>query len=151
MNVIDQIKRYCTTHFYEIGRFVVVGFAIFVVNFGSFSALHYKLHLDYRIAASAAYVIAVICHFTANKLFTFSASGQQLTQNLPRYGVMLTFNYVVTLVAFWLTVRLIGAPPHYGVVVASAGTAFSSFFIMKYFVFHAPTARAGIVREASAA
>jgi len=140
MNFLLQVRSYLTTHVREIVRFVVVGISIFLINFLTFAFVHYKIGLDYPAAATAGYGVGIICHFTLNKLFTFEAGTQVLAQNLPRYALMLAFNYGITLVAFWLTVRIIAAPAHFGVVVASASTAFSSFFVMKYFVFQPASA-----------
>jgi len=150
MNFLLQVRSYLTTHVREIVRFVVVGISIFLINFLTFAFVHYKIGLDYPAAATAGYGVGIICHFTLNKLFTFEAGTQVLAQNLPRYALMLAFNYGITLVAFWLTVRIIAAPAHFGVVVASASTAFASFFVMKYFVFQpasAGGARSGMTRR----
>ena len=135
-------------NFGELCRFGLVGIVTFGINFLSFSLFFGLLHLDYRVAVSLAYVVTVCCHFLFNKTFTFGATKQRLRHNVPRYVLMLGLNYVITIVASWLTVEVVGASPYFGVVAATAGTAFSSFFVMKYLVFAAgaesrPAASAG--------
>ena len=48
---------------------------------------------------------------------------------------MLTINYFITLSVSIGTVELCGLSPYYGVVFATGVTVFSSFLLMKYFVF----------------
>jgi putative flippase GtrA len=127
-------------NFGELCRFGLVGIVTFGLNFLSFSVFFGLLHLDYRVAASLAYVVTVCCHFLLNKTFTFGAAEQKLRHNAPRYALMLGLNYAITIVASWLTVEVVGASPYFGVVASTAGTALSSFFVMKYFVFRESTA-----------
>jgi putative flippase GtrA len=135
MPVLSRFIHYWLTNFGELCRFGLVGIATFGVNFLAFSVFFGLLYLDYRVAVSLAYVLTVCCHFLLNKRFTFGATEQKLRHNAPRYVLMLGLNYVITIVACWLTVEIVGASPYFGVVASTAGTALSSFFVMKYFVF----------------
>jgi putative flippase GtrA len=140
MPALSRFIHYWLTNFGELCRFGLVGIATFGVNFLSFSVFFGLLHLDYRVAISLAYVFTVCCHFLLNKTFTFGATEQRLRHNAPRYVLMLGFNYVITITASWLTVEVLGASPYFGVVASTAGTALSSYFVMKYFVFRESTA-----------
>lgn len=135
MVIASHVFDYITTHFVEMLRFIIVGVATFFINMFSVFCFYGLLHEDYRIAISFAYVVTVCCHFTLNKAFTFQARERKLLQSAPRYGLMLVLNYFITLFASWLIVGVIGAPPYIGVIASTGGTALSSFFVMKYFVF----------------
>ena len=119
----------------QLWKFGVVGVLTFGINFASFALLYGRVHLPYALAATLAYAITVACHFSLNKFFTFSARQQAFGRNLPRYGLMLVVNYLITILAQWTTVEELHLTPYFGVVLATVGTAISSFFIMKYFVF----------------
>ena len=135
MPIILRLQNYVAKHFIELLRFSIVGVSTFFVNFLSVYLFYGTLHLDYRFAASLAYIITTCCHFMFNKLFTFSAGEQKLHHNAPRYGLMLALNYAITIFATSLTVGIFGGSPYLGVVASTGGTALSSFFVMKYFVF----------------
>jgi putative flippase GtrA len=141
MRALSRFIHYWLINFGELCRFGLVGIVTFGVNFLSFSVFFGLLRLDYRVAVSLAYVLTVCFHFLLNKTFTFGAMEQKLRHNAPRYVLMLALNYVITIVASWLTVEVVGASPYLGVVASTAGTALSSFFVMKYFVFREGTAR----------
>ena len=135
--IAARIARYGITHFAELCRFGIVGVVTFVINFLTFSLVFGRLHWDYRVAVSLAYVITVCCHFLLNKSFTFNATSYRLRRSAPRYGLMLGLNYLITVIAAWITVDVAGLSPYLGVVAATMGTATSSFIVMKYFVFSA--------------
>lgn len=137
MPIVSRIVGYGVAHFKELWRFGLVGILTFGVNFLSFSLFFGLLHAGYQLAVSLAYVVTVCFHFFLNKVFTFGAAAQKFHRNLLRYVAMLGLNYVITITASWITVEVVGASPYWAVVASTAGTALSSFFVMKYFVFSA--------------
>src|SRR3990167_4517352 len=74
-----------------------VGLLSAAVNLGSFGILFNFFHLNYQIAISIAFVLAVIVHFTANRQLTFKPHTTQFFPQLQRYSVMLVTNYFITL------------------------------------------------------
>ena len=135
MVIFRSLSLYCRSHLGEFLRFAVVGLATFGVNFVSFAVLFGLLGCDYRVAVSLAYGVTVFCHFMSNKLFTFRAKEQAFSRNTPRYILMLGLNYCITLVASWMTVEVLHLSPYFTVIASTGGTAVTSFFVMKYFVF----------------
>ena len=129
------IVKYIRVNFWVLFRFGIVGMMTFLINIGSFRVFFDTFKLPYLGAASLAYFVTVFCHFLANKFFTFSAHGQSMSHNLPRYLAMLLINYLITILSSWVVVELVRASPYWGVVVATVGTAISSYTLMKYFVF----------------
>jgi putative flippase GtrA len=137
MPIVSRIVGYCVAHFTELWRFGLVGILTFGVNFLSFSLFFALLHAGYQLAVSLAYVVTLCFHFLLNKIFTFGAATQKFHRNLLRYAAMLGLNYVIVIAASWITVEVVGASPYWTAVTSTAGTALSSFFVMKYFVFGA--------------
>lgn len=127
--------------FRELQRFAVVGVATFFLNLSLFYSLVNFLQLDYRHAVSYAYVITVLCHFAANKSFTFGARQQPLGRNATRYAVMLVVNYCVTLAVSWLVIGWWGLPGYVAVLCYTAANATTSFLLMKHIVFQASSGR----------
>lgn len=122
----------------ELQRFVLVGIATFILNLSAFYFFFRLMQLDYRHAISYAYVITVVSHFAANKLFTFSARKQPVGHNAARYGVMLVLNYCITLAVSWLLIGRLGLPGYIAVLCYTLGNALMSFVLMKYVVFKPP-------------
>lgn len=121
----------------ELQRFAVVGVTTFALNLSTFYFFFKFLEFDYRHAVSFAYVITVLCHFAASKLFTFGARQQPLGRNAARYAVMLLVNYCVTLAMSWLIIGRLGLPGYVAVLCYTAANATTSFLLMKYIVFQA--------------
>jgi len=70
-----------------------------------------------------------------NRTFTYGHEGGSAIPNTAKYGIMLVVNYLITLSVTTVTFELLGLTPYYGIVFATFGTAFSSFLLMKHFVF----------------
>lgn len=119
----------------EIRRFLAVGVATFLLNLCSVYFFLKALHLDYRIAVSLAYVITVMTHFTAHRVFTFRAAQQPLSHNAMKYALMLGINYCVTLVISTLVIGWWKMPGYVAVISYTACNAITSFLFMKHLVF----------------
>jgi putative flippase GtrA len=130
-----MILSYATTHRWQIMRFGLVGVTTFALNFFVVWLLFGKLELNYRMAVTCAYFLTVIVHFFLNRSFTYQKKNESVTPDTARYIVMLLINYLITLTVVSTTVDLIGLTPYYGIIFSVMFTAFSSFFLMKYFVF----------------
>lgn len=144
---ISFFIKYVTTHSGELVRFAVVGTATLLVNVLAVSIFYGLLRDDYRIAISLSYIVTVCCHFTLNKMFTFGAAEHKLIRSAPRYGMMLVLNYLITLTCSWLSVGIIGTSPYVAVIASTCGTAVSSFYVMKYYVFGQGFRASSLVNE----
>jgi putative flippase GtrA len=133
--VINSIKKFIIANFWYIFRFGIVGVATFLINFSSFHVFYDTFKTPYLAAASLAYFVTVVSHFLANKYFTFAAGAQPVGHNVPRYLAMLALNYLITVASSSTVVEIFHASPYWGVVVATFFTAFSSYVLMRYFVF----------------
>jgi putative flippase GtrA len=132
---LDSTLAYVRTHRGEIARFVLVGAATFALNFVTFHVAFALFGFGYKMATSVAYAVTVTVHFLLNRFFTFNAGDSGIGMHAGRYALMLLLNYGITLAIVWFVVEVLRISPYYGPVAATAATALSSFFVMKYFVF----------------
>lgn len=135
VSLLSYPIRYLSEHWVQIATFGFVGVVTFGINFGFFHLFYGLCDWNYRIAISLAYLITIVSHFLLHRLFTFSATDQQISANVAKYLFMLAVNYGVTLAAMEIVVEFAGLSPYFGVVASAFGTASTSFFMMKYFVF----------------
>lgn len=133
--MLPGILAYISNHKWQLIRFFIVGVATFVINFSLVWLFYGRVALDYRIAVTCAYVITVGAHFFLNRSFTYRQGGGSVGLDTVKYGVMLIANYLITLGITTGTVELLGLTPYFGIVFAAFATAFSSFLLMKHFIF----------------
>ena len=129
------IFSYINKHKWQLIRFSIVGMTTFVLNFSLVWLFYGKVDLDYRIAITCAYVITVGFHFLLNRSFTYCRADGGVGFDTVKYGMLLIANYLITVSITSATVELFGLTPYFGVVFSASATAFSSFLLMKHFVF----------------
>ncbi len=134
--MIKYTLNFLNSHKLQLTIFVIVGLVTFCINFGSFHVFYAIAHLDYKLAASIAYIITVITHFLLHRTFTFGAADQKMVHSLWKYLFMLGLNYTILLIVMWFFVDIINCSPYIGLIASTGFTAFINFFMMKYFVFH---------------
>ncbi len=118
-----------------MARFGIVGVVTFALNYSLVWVFYGLFGLHYGPAVTIAYIITVLAHFILNRVFTYNSAGSAILNHMTKYGVMLGINYLITLGISVGTVELLALTPYHGVVFATFVTAFSSFFLMKHFVF----------------
>jgi len=133
--ITQQVPTYINEHKIQLFKFVLVGITTSGVNLTNVYIFYGLLQWDYRLAITIAYIVAVLCHFLLHRVFTFRAGNQQIINNAGKYSLMLLVNYGITLTAVLIAVEILGSSPYFGVIGAVGITAFTSFFLMKYFVF----------------
>jgi len=134
--MVKNILNFLNSHKLQLTIFIIVGVVTFCINLGSFHIFYAIAQLDYKLAASIAYVITVICHFLMHRTFTFAAADQKVVHGLWKYLFMLGLNYTTLLIVMWFFVDILKVSPYFGLIASTGLTAFTSFFMMKYFVFH---------------
>jgi putative flippase GtrA len=133
--MLTRAFEYLVTHRLQLAKFVFVGLATFGIYISCFHFFYGLIQFDYKVAVSLAYAITVASHFLLHRFFTFAAGEQALIHHTWRYLLMLGLNYVLSISVVWVTVEVARISPYFGVVASTAVTAFTSFFVMKYFVF----------------
>lgn len=133
--MIARLIAYFSQNSALIARFGFVGIITFALNYFLVWLLYGVAALDYRIAISIAYIVAVVAHFLLNRAFTYRVQVSSILSQVSNYTGMLIFNYFITIIVTMCTVELYGLAPYWGVVFATIANAVSSFIVMKYFVF----------------
>lgn len=118
--------------------FIFVGTLSAVVYFSSFTLLWKYLDINYKVAVSISYVLSVIIHFCANRRLTFRSHNHRLSGQLVKYIIMISINYVVTLLVMHYVVSVLGYSPYLGVVCAIGSTVGVSYLMAKFWVFRIP-------------
>jgi putative flippase GtrA len=96
------------TNWFQLVRFGVVGGSGYVVNLATFAACLHALAIDYRIAAVAAFVVAVANNFTWNRLWTFRARDGHAGFQAARFFTVSVAAFGVSFVVLQALVGLAG-------------------------------------------
>src|SRR3990167_1479421 len=102
--MIKDILTYVSSHRLQLTLFIVVGLTTFCINFGLFHVFYAMARLDYKLAASIAYIITIICHFLLHRTFTFQAVDQTVVDGVWKYLLMLGLSYTTMLFVMWFIV-----------------------------------------------
>jgi putative flippase GtrA len=116
-------------------RFVMVGIFTFLLNMTLVWFFYGFFSVQYQWSITHAYVLTTCVHFILNKTFTFGHGMRSISGHGLKYAVMLIINYLLTLGITTLMVDVFQTTPYVGIVVSTMCVAFSSFGLMRYFVF----------------
>jgi dolichol-phosphate mannosyltransferase len=94
----------------QLFRFAVVGASGYVVNLAGFIACVHVAGLDYRLAATIAFVAAVTNNYVANRHWTFDSRHDVIAFQAPRFLAVSMLAFGVSLVLLQIGVAELGAP-----------------------------------------
>lgn len=92
----------------QLVRFAVVGGSGYVVNLATFAVCVQALAIDYRIAAVAAFVVAVTNNFAWNRAWTFRAHDGHAGFQAARFFTVSVAAFGVSFVVLQALVDLVG-------------------------------------------
>jgi putative flippase GtrA len=101
-----ELRR--TVHWLQLARFAVVGASGYAINLAVFAAAIHS-RLDYRVAATAAFGVALLNNFAWNRLWTFRDARGSTRAQAARFVVVSVAAFLLSLVVLASLVRL-GAP-----------------------------------------
>jgi putative flippase GtrA len=87
-----------SSNWWQLARFTAVGASGYVVNLVTFTLCLHAAGLDYRLAAVAAFVVAVANNFWWNRHWTFDAREHHAGQQAARFLVVSVAAFVVNLI-----------------------------------------------------
>ena len=119
----------------EFWVYLVVGGLTALIYFGFIALGVEVLELDYRIAVSVAYVIAVSFHFAANRKFTFRVADNGVIRQSIRYSGVLMINYVITISIVSFFVSNHGVSTYLSAVISIVVTVGIGYLASKFWVF----------------
>lgn len=94
----------------QLLRFLAVGASGYVVNLAVFAGAHNWLGIDYRLAALAAFIVALANNFFWNRHWTFDAGAGHAGFQAARFIAVSVAAFVVNLIALELLVQWVGVP-----------------------------------------
>jgi putative flippase GtrA len=94
-----------------------------------------SFNLKYITVVSVAYIVSTVFHYLANRHFTFEAIKDRHQNQIIRYLVMWTINYLITIVIVGVCVEQFQFSPYIGVCISVAFTMFIGYFLARYWVF----------------
>ncbi|MBA3860398.1 MAG: GtrA family protein [Solirubrobacterales bacterium] len=109
----------------QLVRFAVVGGSGVVVNLAVYAALVTGASVDYRLAATVAFLIAVGNNFTWNRLWTFRARNGHAGFQAARFLVVSVGAFLLNLAVLELLVAVVGVGevPAQAIAIATATPA----------------------------
>ena len=122
----------------QLVRFAIVGASGYVVNLGVFTALVHGASVDYKLAAVAAFVVALSNNFVWNRAWTFSdASGGHAGFQAARFCVVSLAAFGFNLVVLFALVEGIGMQKVLAQAIAIAAATPMNFLGNKLWSFRA--------------
>lgn len=109
----------------QLVRFAVVGGSGVVVNLAVYTALVAGAAVDYRLAATVAFLVAVGNNFTWNRLWTFRARDGHAGFQAARFLVVSLGAFLLNLAVLELLVAVVGVGevPAQAIAIATATPA----------------------------
>ncbi|MGK2938796.1 MAG: GtrA family protein [Solirubrobacteraceae bacterium] len=106
----------------QLVRFAAVGASGYVVNLVTFALLVHTADLDYRLAATGAFLVAVTNNFLWNRRWTFRARDGHRGGQAARFLTISVLAFAFNLVVLWLLVERMGIPevPAQAVAIVAA-------------------------------
>jgi dolichol-phosphate mannosyltransferase len=95
-------------NWFQLVRFGIVGASGYVVNLGVFAAAVHLLGLNYRLAAVAAFLVAVANNFAWNREWTFKARDGHAGFQAARFFTVSVAAFLVSFVVLQGLVDLAG-------------------------------------------
>ncbi len=124
---LDQTKSY-----------IFFGILTTIVNFVSYLFFTKIINFDYKIAASLAWVLAVIFAFVTNKLFVFDCEetkGILLAKELLSFLFFRVLSYFIDLLSIIILVERLNVLDTLSKIIASGIVAVFNYIASKYYVF----------------
>jgi putative flippase GtrA len=96
------------SNWFQLVRFALVGASGYVVNLATFTMLVHVLDLDYRLAATGAFLVAVTNNFAWNRHWTFDARDGHAGFQAARFLIVSLVAFLFNLVFLELLVSSLG-------------------------------------------
>lgn len=135
MTILSKFINYLCQNRKLIARFGFVGIVTLIFNYSLVWFFYGVFKLDYRIAITMAFIIAVVVNFTLSRVFTYKATSASIMHHIWKYVIVLIINYAINIFVSIIVVGIYGLSPYLAIILATIITTCSGFLLMKYFVF----------------
>lgn len=122
----------------EAYSYVFFGILTTLVNFISYVFFTKVTAMDYMLAASLAWFLAVLFAYFTNKLFVFNSQGLNSIADIKEFLRFLFFrilSYFVDLMTIVILVEWLAVFDPVAKLIASAVVAVLNYFASKYYIF----------------
>lgn len=122
----------------ETYSYIFFGILTTLVNFISYVFFTKAVAMDYKLAASLAWILAVLFAFVTNKLFVFNSKGLNFIAAAKEFASFLFFrilSYFVDILTIIILVEWLGVFDPIAKLIASAVVAVLNYFASKYYIF----------------
>lgn len=137
--LMRNLYHFIQDHKVSMLLFSTVGALTAFLNIAAFTLLWKILALNYQLAVSIAYLIAIAFHFTVNRSLTFRSRGTNIFPQLKKYLTVTLGNYLITLCIVRITVETFHLSPYIGILSAIVTTVGTGYFAGKFWIFKAST------------
>jgi putative flippase GtrA len=133
MRLLHGMRR--PANWLQLVRFSLVGGVGFVVNLAVYALFVHPLGVDYRVAAVAAWLVAVLNNFVLNRHWTFEAREGLARFQALRFLVVSVIAFGFSLLLLTLLVESAGMPKVAAQALAVAGATPLNFLGNKLWSF----------------
>lgn len=133
--MLASISQYFSADKRAITFFLGIGALTALVYFALFTVIWQLLHIDYRIAVTISYLIAISFHFLMNRRVTFRVARGNFIPHIMKYAVTAFMNYLITILIVEFSVKLLLLSPYLGVLIAVGVTVVTGYLMLKFWVF----------------
>lgn len=114
--------------------FLLSGALTAVVYFTFFALFWHVLHFNHIIAVSIAYSVAASFHFFANRNITFNIKSTNYINQMMKYIMLLTINYLITILGLEISLLFVTSP-YVGLILVTGVTTIVGYLLSKHWVF----------------
>lgn len=132
-----RLTEFAGAHGGQFVVFLIVGALTAALQLGAFTLLYEYAEMDYRVATSLAYALAVAFHFLMNRNVTFRSKSANAAGDLSRYLVLVALNYLINLGVIVFVVQAAHGDPVVGAAAAIAVTVGVTYVLSRFWVFSA--------------
>lgn len=115
-------------------RYLFVGFSTVLLDYVLLVVLRAIFLSNLVYAVSFAYWVSIAYNFTLNRIWSFKATEDMVRKQIIYYGILLLFNYLVTLGVVW-GLESMGLSEYIAKLFALALTITWTYLFYKKFVF----------------
>jgi len=135
--VVERVRRGVrrSANWLQLARFCAVGATGYVVNLATFALCTRQFGIDYRVAATMAFLVAVTNNFVWNRRWTFGLTGSARRSQALRFLAVSTVAFAFNVVLLQLLVDLGGLPEILAQALAVAAAAPLAFAGNKLWTF----------------
>jgi putative flippase GtrA len=131
---VAGVARGIVDHRQTLLRYLIVGVASFVLDYGVLTVVYRGLHAPLWLSTTAGFWTSFVANFLLSRHWTFEVGHHASSTQLRRYGVLVATNYAITVVAVWL-LHQAGASLLLAKAVTVAALTMTTFLAYRLWVF----------------